>query len=153
MWSADLRPVTPADIDWLLDLADEKYPPYNRDAARDWLERFTQPADHYVFLRSEHGATMASAISSFHDPTGIEVHLGFLACLGSAPPMRMEGFRLLQGVIGWARGIGARSFHFGSQTGVDFSSFAKRLGAAREIPSFELRLEAPGEQENHRDHR
>lgn len=152
MWPADLRAVTPADIDWLLDLADERYPPYDRAAARAWLERVTPGAPTYIFLRTEHGAALAETISSFYDPTGVEVHLGFLVCRRAAPPMRMEGFRLLQGVIGWARGIGARSFHFGSQTGIDFTSFAKRLGAAREIPSFELRLEAPVEQENTRDH-
>lgn len=130
-----IRPVGLSDIDFLLHVARSRYGFVDEVAGRTWLEAVIPQAierpEEIFFRRTDHGAIFAVKMTTFFAPTP-EAHMSFLVAL---PNRGFEGYRLLEAMIQWARALGA-SAHFGEQTGIDLSPYAKRLGAVLDRPSW-----------------
>lgn len=52
-----------------------------------------------------------------------------ILCSRPVPGAAFESLRMLRKMVAWARRKGARELKFDADTGVDFSPFARRLGA------------------------
>lgn len=128
-----IRPVTRADIPFLLALGATKYPDYPHTESEAWLNASIPHSNGIIWLRSETGSAMAELLHRFWETAPSVWRLVFLA---TADPAHLEGYRLLKTVIKLARAQGATEFQFDSDTGVDFSPFAKRLGAVNRPPAF-----------------
>lgn len=132
-----IRSVTRADIPFLIALGAAKYPQYPQDRVAEWLSARIPFGNNIIWLRSERGSAMAELMVRFWESNPSVWRMTFLAALENAD---LEGYRLLKSVVKMARAQGATEFHFDSDTGVDFSPFAKRLGAAKKAPAFMVTL-------------
>lgn len=134
-----IRPASNFDIAFLISVAEERYPPFNRDAAIAWLMQALKQPETLV-LRSDHGAAIATIAQPFWGG-GSRCHLLFL-CVRRSPGLSRasvhEGVGLMKAIDHWRQTRGAQSFHFSEDTGQDFRVLAKALGAEQDRPSFRL---------------
>lgn len=129
-----IRPVTPDDVPFLMELAKERYADQSPDMAQveAWLNERTHPACGMIFLRSENGACVAVRPEpSFWTQEQNEWHLAFLVARGPVGRRGWEAYSLMKTMLECVRNLGA-SFHFTSETGADLSPIAKRLGAVED---------------------
>jgi hypothetical protein len=129
-----LRIVTKSDIPDLMRIARARYGDFDQIAAKAWAERAIGQPD-ALFIRSDHAFGVAAMQPFFYNPDVEHARLVFLA--SSAPnPWAMEPYHILHDLVVWAKNRGAQTFSFGSDTGVDFGPFAKRLNACKDVPSY-----------------
>lgn len=128
-----IRIATLEDLDWLLDLARERYPYFEEDGARTWLTNVLTNQD-VLCIRGEYGALVACAHVLMWNPKKPQVHMVFVV---ARPNRAFEGYRMLEIMVQWARSLGA-SAHFGEETGIDLAPYARRLGAAMDRPSWRV---------------
>ena len=135
-----IRVATISDLDDLIEIARECYgrDTFNTSASRLWANRAIGNPDG-IFIRSDDGFAVAGAQSFPHEPNILRARLIYIASR-CKNPWTFDGYRMFLHLVIWAREIGASSFHFGSETGVDFSPFAKRLKACQDTASYSLGL-------------
>lgn len=134
-----IRPATPFDIGFLITVAEERYPPFDRNAVVEWLmQALKQP--NTMVLRSDNGAAIATIAQPFWGGE-MRCHLLFL-CVRRAKGLSRkafdEGVALMRAIDHWRQTRGAQSFHFSEDTGQNFRVLAKALGAEQDRPSFRL---------------
>lgn len=130
-----MRRAQPHDVDALLTIAERVYPQFNRQEARAWaLQAMTLPD---VAVLIEGGTCIIASITRAFWGGPRRCYLLFLF---GAPTRKRgwEALRLLRAVDAWRKERGAESFHFGEDTGLDFSPLAKRLGAKLDRPSWKI---------------
>lgn len=125
-----IKQATPADMQFIVELARELYPermsdPYNVERGIKWLARVMVDEDHIVLL-GPNSAGCAHVIQHY----GFErrARLDMLACR-PLPGFAMEPVKMLRIMLWWAKTRGASGyFRLDADTGVDFAPFAARLG-------------------------
>lgn len=128
-----IREATSADIPFLLAVARARYPAFDERATIAWLHQaLTIP--HVRVVRGDYGGGVGIVTRPFHGGPS-RAHMLFTVTL---PNRRMEGYFIIKALDEWRREMGAESLHFGSDTGVDFAPFARRLGAVEERPSYRI---------------
>ena len=121
-----LRPITPADIDWAIDLAAQHYDGrFDADSVRRWAAvRLSEPS--MTFLRTDHAFGVAHLGERYYAPGHRQA---FLTLLYAEPGNHgREVVRIMQGLRRWADGKGATKFWFGDVTGHDMAKLAGVLG-------------------------
>lgn len=134
-------PAVPSDVGFFLDVARQSYGQFDEETcARETLAliaRSAAPNPDILAYRTDRAACIIGRLVSFWAPQDAEWHVMFLA---SMPGSGWATYKLLRFMIASAEREGGASLHFGSSTGVDFTPFAKRLGAQQEPPSFRVGL-------------
>lgn len=142
-----IRRATLADIPEIIAIAQVAYPhiPFDPEIAKVWLERMI-PVQEALVLICQDGVIVVDQVIEWWRPAQPEMNIVFLA-VRPGNPTALTGYWLLKNVIGYAEKAGV-AVCFGSTTGVDFTPYARRLGAVADAPSF--RLETRGGQEGSR---
>jgi hypothetical protein len=131
-----IRKATPEDAKFLIDLAKTSYPNFDEPAAYEWLGKAMQ-LDNYAVFRGERCGGVMMVNGFFYNPSELR---GFMLYCVAYPKAGWEVFRLFKAMIDWALNEKmAASVHFGSETGVNFAPFAKRLGGSQDTPSWTVK--------------
>lgn len=134
-----IRRATLEDMDWLIDLAREKYGVENVNEKNDAdIRTFLSGALSKPWVcvaRGDFGAGMMTVTRPFYEknPQG---HLLFIV---SRSNKSMEGYKLARALTAWAFAQGASHVHVSSETAYDLAPFARRLGAVASRPSYVIR--------------
>lgn len=134
-----IRRATHADIDFMLNIARERYPVFNEREAEAWLMHTIGKSD-MIVLRSDHAALIATLARPFWSGQ-LRCHLLFLACRrfpGLSRKGLAEGLALMRAADHERQIRGAQSFHFSEDTGANYAVLAKYLGAKHDRPSYTL---------------
>lgn len=133
-----IRRATLEDMDWLIDLAREKYGArYVNERTLPLIEKFLHAALTQAWvcvMRGDFGAgimTLTRPVYLLDE--GASGHLLFIA---SRSNKRMEGYTIARSLIGWAFSLGAECVHVSSGTEYDLAPFARRLGAVQAKPTY-----------------
>lgn len=129
-----IRLATVEDLDDIIEIGLSRYPEFHVENTRRWAEQAISNPN-MLFVRSDNGFGVAGLTSFFYEPN---VKRATMMYLCTREHSRMEGYRILKMMIQWAKILGATSFHFGEETGIDLSPLAKRLGAKVDRPSYRI---------------
>lgn len=129
-----IRRATLADLDFLIGVAKDVYPPFDEDVARAYIDANIGKTSQ-LWVRGEYGAGVIVSHKPFY-ATEIRASLLWLA---ARPNRTMEGYRILCYLLEQARAAGAHTLRFGEETGMRFDILAKRLGA-KASETYEVRL-------------
>lgn len=130
-----VRLATIDDVPAMLEIAAERYPPFNRAEAEAWVVRIIEHPD-AILLRSTHGFAAATLYATFWEPQVMKAAMLFVCVSRKANPLGFEGFRLIDAMRAWAGGRGASRLHLGTDTGVDLGPIAKRMKAKKTPPTY-----------------
>ena len=113
------------DREFIMDLVREMYPDRDVDKAVPWVEWCLKNPDHLVLVgENSFGIARAEWVYGFE-------RLGKLLILCSRGKS-LEALRMVRKMIAWSKTRGCSDFRIDANTGVDFASFAKRLGGHRQ---------------------
>ncbi len=129
-----IRRAEDSDIDFLIAVARARYgavAKFDESRARAWLHKVLREPRACV-LRGDYGGAVGVIQELFWGGEP-RAHMLFTATL---PNRCWEGYRLIKALDEWRRAEGADRLYFGSETGVDFSAFARRIGAMPETQSY-----------------
>lgn len=138
LWVAPgIRRATLDDVPALIEFGRTAYPGRPIEQAAPWLAWYIQNPDRLVLI----GLSSAGAAQVTTD-YGLErrARLSLLAAK-PVPGAVFESLRILRAMVDWAKEKGAvGTFRVDSGTGVDFGSFAKRLGGRQVLTDYEIPL-------------
>lgn len=125
MMPAEIWVIRENDVQDAVEIALDRYPGVDRQESISWgKKRFDHPD--LIILKSLNGVICVSITRVFWRPAEVGASVVFFCTRRSAGSW--EAFYLLKGAVAAAKKRGATVFHLGSNTGVDFSPLAKRLG-------------------------
>ncbi len=125
--STGIRRCTEADIEWMAQIAATHYPgEFDASSAAAWgRARMSNPE--MTFLRGQHTFGIAHLARRFHAPSRVQAYLTLLYA-EPGKTLSSEPFRIVKGLVAWARGEGATKFWLSDISGHDLGGFAKHLG-------------------------
>ena len=127
-----IRSATLDDMDRILEIARSAYPQFDEVGARAWGQgAMSNPGFCVLLGEKTFGVTGISA--PFYAPRNLRATMLFLA---SQERAGYEPCLLLRRMVSWAFDNGAQSYRFGSDTDANMVTFAKRLGARLDKPSW-----------------
>ena len=122
-----IRQCTEADIEWMAGIAHRHYPDeFDRESAAAWGRARMQNPD-MTFLRGSRCFGIAHLAKRFHAPSRVQAYLTLLYA-EPGKNLSSEPFRIVKGLVEWARGKGATKFWLSDISGHDLGVFAERLG-------------------------
>ena len=139
-----IRPCTPEDLAWMIDLAVARYPGgFDHAQAKAWIPtRMAQ--DNMFFVRGERGCGVANLIRRFNAPDRLQCYMLFIAAHPCTGANLMEPFHLMDAMRDWGKDRGATAFWFSDITGYDFAAYAKRRGGRLAGHTYVIDLDGKG---------
>lgn len=124
------------EVEDILDIAQDVYrQPFKRSDARLFCHRILGSPD-TAFMRLNDSVIVASIVEAYF---GGPRRCFLMYVFGKDGPTRIwDVMKLLRAVEDWRKHRGAESFHFGEDTGIDFTPLAKRLGAKLDKPTWKI---------------
>lgn len=132
-----IRRVVLNDLPWLLSVAYQRYGAYDPGPILTRLAEMMQRPD-WLVMRSAH----AFAISNLFVPawrTQAEPECN-VVILCAEPGGVWDAVRVLRESVRWARQKGCTAWWFGSETEVDISAIARRVGGVKALPRYRIGL-------------
>lgn len=122
-----IRTCTEADIEWMSQIAHAHYPEeFDLKSVAAWgRERMGNPS--MTFLRGERTFGIAHLARRFHAPDRVQAYLTLLYA-EPGKTLSSEPFRIVKGLVDWAKEQGATKFWLSDISGHDLGAFAKHLG-------------------------
>ena len=116
-----IRQLVAEDMAWVLELAQQRYPPFDEDGAVRWLLDIL-PSTDALTVRSDNAFLIGAAGTMPWRPQRIEAHVLFLC---AEHRHHWQAVRLLSFMTAWAKGIGAAALYVGADTGLDLGPLAR----------------------------
>ena len=125
--STGIRKCTEADIEWMAQIAHAHYPDeFDLASVAAWgRERMNNPS--MTFIRGERTFGIAHLARRFHAPARVQAYLTLLYA-EPGKSLSSEPFRIVKGLVAWAKGQGATKFWLSDISGIDLGVFAEHLG-------------------------
>ena len=140
---SNIRRCVEADVPWMADIAHRRYPDeFDYESAKAWgYQQIKIPE--MVFLRGERAFGVAHTARRFNAPKRLQAYLTLLYA-EPAHTQLLEPYRIVEGLVDWARERGATKFWLSDISGVDLGAFAKRLGGRLAGHTYVIDLDAEG---------
>lgn len=134
-----VRRATVVDLPLMLDIARASYGvQFDEDKAREFGLRTLMSPEIAAFLDDD--AFCMVGLSEYFWERQKRANCMFTAVRKAQV---WQAVKTVRAALQWSRSKGASSFHIGEETGMDMGVIAKRLGLAKDRPSYRIDLRSP----------